>query len=130
MNRPIRATFIAGALAAAAFAAVGCTTVVNPPTAPASAQPTTFNAQAVTVAGCKALAAWEVSSATGTQAEAATSTQVQMIIHNSAGTQFSSDLDTWVVDLQTGDTADAVTDAGTVNTDCAVVGINNVTGGG
>ena len=109
--------------------ATGCTTVVNPPTAPASAQPTRFNAQAVTVAGCQALAQWENGPSTGTEADAATSTQVQAIITRSAGTQFSSDLDTWVVDLQTGDTTDASPDADTVDADCAAVGVPNVIGG-
>lgn len=104
-------------------ALAGCTTVVNPP---GSAAPTTFNAQAVTVAGCKALAQWENDpNAIGTEGDAHTSVRVQQIIHDSAGTKFSADLTMWVDDT---DTDTATTDAGVIDADCAAVGVPSVIG--
>lgn len=120
-----RAVTVAAVLAGVALAGCGTTVVNNPPPSPSQAQTTQFNAQAVTVAGCRALAQWENGPSTGAEADAHTSQQVQQIIHDSAGTQFSSDLLTWVDDT---DPDLAVQDANQVDADCAAAGVPQVIG--
>ena len=85
----------------------------------------TFDATAVTVNGCQALAAWENGPSTGAEADAHTSQQVQQIIQQSAGTKFSSDLLTWVDDTY----PQTMTDAQVVDADCAQAGVPDVIGG-
>lgn len=129
--QPVRTITLTGVAALClAVAACSTTTIETPAPVAATASPTQFNASAVTVAGCKALAQWENGPATGAEADAATSTQVQQIIHNSAGTQFSTDLLTWVTDLQSGLTDVASTDASQVDADCAAAGVPDVIGNG
>ena len=115
------------ALLVLGLAACSSTTTVNEkPAAPPAPASSFFNAQAVTLAGCKALAQWEHDpNAVGSEGDAHTSQTVQNIIHQSAGTQFASDLQTWVDDT---DPNQAQLDSQTVDSDCAAVGMPSVIG--
>jgi hypothetical protein len=123
---PLLAVPVLGLAAACGTSAAATTSHVAAPVAVAAPTPapTQFNAAAVTLRGCTALARWEVSDTPYTAGE---DPQMQVIISESAGTQFASDLDAWVIDLQNDDSSDAISDSDAVNADCDAVGIVNVT---
>ena len=86
-----------------------------------------FNAQAVTVTQCKALAAWEAGSGSGTVAYDPT---VKGIISASAGTKFGTDLAAWVSDTERGPAfalgPQTSAAADQVIEDCDAAGVPNV----
>jgi hypothetical protein len=103
----------------AILAVAGCgttTTVIERPTSNAA-----FDVTAVTVTGCKALVAWENSSAP----VSANGPTLRAIVTKSAGTKFSSDLRTWV----NGSYPQTLAESNKVNADCSAVGVPNPIGG-
>lgn len=80
-----------------------------------------FNAAAVTVAGCRDLAAWENGNS---QVPFNRDPQSRVIIDESAGTQFASDLGTWVADLNLADPQSALADSHAIARDCRAVGVH------
>lgn len=98
--------------------ACGTTVINNPPSSP-TAPPSSWSAQQATQQGCRALATWENNPATsGPETNAHTSPTVRRIIATYSGTQFASDLLTWVDDSY----PDTLTDAQAVDADCAAAG--------
>jgi hypothetical protein len=85
------------------------------------------NPQAVTMTQCKALAAWEADSGSGTVAFDPT---VKGIISASAGTRFGTDLAAWVSDTERGPAfalgPQTSAAADQVIEDCDAVGVQNV----
>lgn len=119
--KKILAAFPAAALIVAAAACGGGGGHV-PVTAP-----TSWSAQAATVKGCRDLAAWENGNSS---VPFYRDRESQVILNESAGTQFASDLRSWMDATQSGDLQSAMTDAGTVGADCAAVGVPSTIGNG
>lgn len=91
----------------------------------ASPATNTWSALAATVKGCRDLAAWENGNSTVRFSQ---DPQSQVILNESAGTDFASDLRTWMDDGS--DWQAAMTDANTVDADCAAAGVPRVIGSG